>query len=153
MTDQFLYLAIWIFLWATLAGVCAFAFWRGGQAERSAASLIVLVAVASSASRLFLHPDNILIARLLAEGVAAMGFLILALRHGSLWIGAVMLIQAFQFSLQAFYFVTGRHHDLLYVIANNVNFLGILICLAAGVWLKVRTQDRGPAQAREAPAN
>ena len=42
---------------------------------------------------------------------------------------------AAQFSLHSFYFVTERPHDRFHSIANNLDFLGISICLAAGTGL------------------
>ncbi len=151
MSPNLTYLAAWVLLWVTLAAVCGYAFWRGGAAERSAATLILLIAVLSTAARLFFSQDDILVPRLIAEGVAALGFLLLAMRFSSLWIGGVMMLQAFQFSLQAFYFVTDRHHDLFYVAMNNLNFLGILVCLALGTWAANRRAGLDRASAASLP--
>ena len=79
-------------------------------------------------------------------GALALVFLLLAVRYASLWLGGVMLFQAIQFSLQAWYFVTGRAHDVLYVIINNIDFFGILACLTAGTLAASRR--RREAQAR-----
>ena len=140
MSSTFTYFAAWVLLWVLLAIVCAFAFLRGGVAERTAAIIIILVAALSALTRFWLQMDASLVPRLIFDGIAALGFLYLAVRFGSLWIGAIMLIQAFQFSLQAYYFVLERPHDLFYVVANNVNFLGILACLGIGTLLAWRNR-------------
>ncbi len=134
MSPNLTYLAAWLLLWLALAASCGYAFRYGGPAERSAAVLILLIAALSTVARIFFSQEDILVPRLIAEGVAALGFLALAFRFSSPWIGGVMILQAAQFSIQAFYFVTNRHHDIFYVVLNNLNFLGILICLALGAW-------------------
>lgn len=69
---------------------------------------------------------------LAVDGVLALGFLGLALRYTSLWLGGALLFQAAQFSLHAFYLVTHRPFDLVHAIANNVDSCGIAVCIVVG---------------------
>ncbi|MDP1872758.1 hypothetical protein [Phenylobacterium sp.] len=151
MSSETTYIAVWILLWALLLVVSAYAYLRGGRPERSGAIVVFVVTLASAIGD-FAMPDNaFLIARLIAEGVAAVGFLLIAIRYGSVWIGGVMLLQAAQFSLHAIYFVTARSHDTPYVIVNNLNFLGILACLTAGTLAASRRRRRAEAGVNSAP--
>jgi hypothetical protein len=59
----------------------------------------------------------------------AVGLWVLAVRYASLWLGATMLLQAGQFSLHAFYLVMERPHDLIHAWINNINTVGISICI------------------------
>jgi hypothetical protein len=81
---------------------------------------------------------------LCADAVTALGLLALALRFASPWLGATMLFYAAQFSLHSFYLVAARPNDLLHLLVNNLNFLGIHLSLVAGTvlaWRK-RGQER-----------
>ena len=62
----------------------------------------------------------------------AVGLLVIAVRYASFWLGGAMLLYAAQFSLHAFYMVMSRSVDLLHMRINNLNFLGISVCLAVG---------------------
>src|SRR6185312_15954673 len=61
--------------------------------------------------------------------VWAVGLLMLVVRYASLWLGVTMLLQAVQFSLHAFYLVMERPHDLIHAWVNNLNEVGISICI------------------------
>jgi hypothetical protein len=150
MSTETTYILIWALLWALLLVVCAYAYLRGGQPERAGAVIVCAVTVASAIGDATLRENAFLIARLIAEGVAALGFLYIAIRYGSMWIGGVMLLQACQFSLHAIYFVTARSHDTPYVIVNNLNFLGILACLTAGTLAASRRRRRAETEALSA---
>ncbi|MDP3489959.1 MAG: hypothetical protein Q8R71_07465 [Phenylobacterium sp.] len=151
MSNETAYIVIWVLLWALLVVVTAFAFTRGGAPERLGAVLILGITIASSLGDVFLPDQIFLVARLIAEGALALGFLLMAIRYTSLWLGGAMLLQAIQFSLQAYYFVLGRAHDALYVTINNIDFLGILACLTAGTLAASRRRRRAEAGVNSAP--
>ncbi|MDP1962217.1 MAG: hypothetical protein Q8K93_08455, partial [Reyranella sp.] len=81
---------------------------------------------------------------LIGEGLLAFGFLALAIRYASLWLGAAMILQGIQFSLHAFYLVMERGHDRLFAAVTNVVTMGIIIGILVGTTLAWR-------QARLAP--
>ena len=149
MTSDSAYLIAWASLWTLLIAVSAFAYARGSMPERLGAGVIVTVAVVSVIGDVLLSERGLLIARLLTEGLAAVGFLLIAVRYTSLWLGGAMIFQAVQFSLQAYYFVTHRAHDATYVVINNIDFFGILACLTAGTLASSRRRRAFAAQAAE----
>ena len=140
------FLLAWALLWVLLVTVCLFAFLRGGPAERMGAIFLFVIPLLSAVGDVVLPGRALLVGRLVCDGALALVFLLLAVRYASLWLGGVMLFQAIQFSLQAWYFITGRAHDALYVVINNIDFFGILACLTAGTLAASRR--RREAQAR-----
>lgn len=125
--------------WAATLLVAAFAWWRGGPAERRGAVLIVGAAVAVYLSHFVLRDGGANLALLVIDAVMAGGFLALAIRHVSLWLGGAMLLQAAQFSLHAWYLVGDLPHNRFYAISNNLISAGILACILTGtivVWTR-----------------
>jgi len=127
-----------------LAG-CVFAFWKGGPAERSGASVILANLVILRLFAIFLPAESYGLAELAVDGLTALGLLVLVLRHASLWLGGVMLLYALQFSVHAFYIVTERASDRLHAIINNLDFTGVVVCLVTGTaiaWRRRRAAAR-----------
>jgi len=127
-----------VVLWGATLLTAAFAIWKGDTAARAAAAIVVAVGVAT----LIINPkvgdvaaESILLA---VDFVAAVIFLLLAVRYASLWIGAVMLFQSAQFSLHAYYLVMELPHDKTHAWINNLDDWGILICLGIGSALAIR---------------
>ena len=118
--------------------VCLFALWKGGRAERTA-GVLILVNTALFLAEGFLPPAFSGVAFLLADVIAAFGLLAVTLRYGNLWLGGAMLLYAVQFSLHAYYFVADKPtNDLFHARVNNLNFLGIVLCLGLGVIAHLR---------------
>lgn len=114
-----------------LAGVL-FAVWKGSVAERIAAAVVVINMILGFASYR-LAPDLVGILRFVNDGLAALVLLAVTVRYGALWMGGVMLFYAAQFSLHAYYFVTGRSDaDFLHAVINNIDFSGVVWCLIIG---------------------
>ncbi|MFN3521058.1 MAG: hypothetical protein ACK4YQ_02325 [Phenylobacterium sp.] len=138
---------VWAGLWLLIFGVCGYALWKGGPPERFGAALILLVALLGGLIEIGLKDNARQVGHLAADGLLAMGFLFVAVRYTSLWLGGAMLFQAVQFSLHAFYFVLKRPYDPLYSIVNNIDLFGVLSCLLAGA-----LAANGRARARPAEA-
>jgi heme/copper-type cytochrome/quinol oxidase subunit 4 len=121
-----------IFLLAVIFSICAFAVVKGGPAERRAG----LIFAAGSIGVELIHfttPREVQGGLLLAmDGFVAGGFLLLALRYASVWLGGAMLLQGIQFSLHAYYFVTGVRRGDTYAMLNNIDSAGVLLCLVVG---------------------
>jgi hypothetical protein len=113
-------------------GISLFALWKGGPAERLGGAMVGANLILSILSGLFLPHSLETLCRLTLDGLTAIGLLVVAVRYASFWLGGVMLLYAAQFSLHAVYMVTARPIDLLHIKINNMNFLGISICLAVG---------------------
>jgi hypothetical protein len=121
------------FLINTLSVVgAAFALWKGGRAERSAA-LVVIANVLVGQLDAFMGPSGDSVLRLVNDGATAMILLGITVRYGALWMGGVMLFYAAQFAMHSYYLVTQRPAgDYLNALINNINFVGINVCLIVG---------------------
>jgi hypothetical protein len=121
---------------------CAFALWRGGPAERLGAAVILLnnfIYIVGDS----LFPESMRALLVLAnDALAAVFLLAITLRYGSPWLGVIMLLYAVQFGLQSFYLVTERPPNMLFIIVNNVNFVGVTVCLSMGTVGAMRRQAK-----------
>lgn len=134
-------------------GICLFALWKGGQAERFGAGLILTNALLSTVGDLLFPHADLAILWLIADGLTAVGLLVVAVVYASFWLGGVMLLYAILFTLHSFYFVTGREVDLFHARVNNADFLGISVCLAIGTiiaWRRRVVARKAAAKAQAA---
>ena len=116
-----------------------FALWKGGRAERYAA-LVVIANVLVGQLESVLGPTGDAILRLFA----------ITVRYGALWMGGVMLFYCAQFAMHSYYLVTERPRgDYLNALINNLNFIGINLCLVTGA--AVAWHRRARAARRVAP--
>jgi hypothetical protein len=100
--------------------VAAFAWWKGGVAERTSGAANAVVAALYLVCQVFVSRDLIQVVLLVIDCGLALTFLALAVRYASLFLGAAMILQGAQFSLHAYYMVIGKDMDRLYLEANNV---------------------------------
>jgi hypothetical protein len=118
-----------------LALVCVLVFAKGGTAERIAAVLVaaswvgLLVWQAVSRQRV---PE---IALLVSDFVVATGFLALAVRYASLWLGTGMLFQGAAFAMHLFHLTdptAGPYTSAtwIYVLAVNLLSYAVLVTIA-----------------------
>ena len=113
-------------------GAVLFSAWKGGTAERIAASVVV-ANMALGLAIGGISPDLAGTLRFASDGISAIILLIVTVRYGAPWMGGVMLFYAAQFSLHSFYLVTARPNtDYLHALINNINFAGISWCLIIG---------------------
>ncbi|MBX3480516.1 MAG: hypothetical protein KF842_08945 [Caulobacter sp.] len=143
MANFFLIQIVWLAILATFV----FAIWKGGQAERWAGSLVVAGAIFAFAMHKIVPADLLPTALLGGEFLLALGFLTLAVRFASLWLGAAMLLQAVQFMLHAWYLLSERPRDTFYSMVNNVDTIGILICIIVGTATAWRRRSAAEASA------
>jgi len=133
-----------------LSGIL-FALWKGGVAERLAACVVAANLAAGVLVVELLTPFDDLL-RFASDGVTAMALLAVTLRYAAPWMGGVMLFYAAQFSLHAYYMVTGRPEaDYLHAVINNINFSAINGCLVIGAAVAWRRRSRA-VRSRTAPA-
>ncbi|HEV2364807.1 MAG TPA: hypothetical protein VGS12_11495 [Caulobacteraceae bacterium] len=137
-----------------LVAVFLFAAWKGDQAERLGGAFNLIAGLIASAIGWFLHGGLESTLQLSVDAALAAGFLYLALRFASLWVGLALLLQAVQFSLHAFYLVSDLPRDLNYKIINNLDTDGINLCIVFGTALAWRRRARArPASLSSSPAN
>lgn len=126
--------------WIATLLVCGLAWVRGGPAERWGSVIVLAGSVVYLLILLFLPPSSQSVVNLLCEGIYGFSFLMLAMRYASPWLGGAMLLQAIQFSLHAYYLVGERPHDYTYGLVNNLNSIGVLICILLGIAANWRRQ-------------
>jgi hypothetical protein len=133
-------------VWLSILGAFVFAVFRGGVAERWAAGMVVAAALAAFVMHRLVSAEMLPLALLTGEFLLAVGFLVLAVRFASLWLGGAMILQAVQFSLHAWYLVAERPRDILYSVINNIDTMGILLCIVLGTaatWRRRRVGLKG----------
>ncbi len=128
--------------WAVTLGIIALAWWKGGSPERLGALAMLGAAVVALIVNAVMPVSARPILLLADEGVLGFIFLMLALRHASAWLGVAMILQAIQFSLHAYYLVGELPHDRTYAIVNNLDSLGVLLCILVGTLLAWRRRTR-----------
>ncbi|WP_374343552.1 hypothetical protein [Phenylobacterium sp.] len=112
--------------------VTAFAWFKGGPAERIGATVNLVGSLAVMFLVRAMQQEQIGLVLLGLDGALGLVFLALAVRYTSLWLGGAMLLQAAQFSLHAYYLVLERHVDLLFAVVNNVVSWGVLLAILIG---------------------
>jgi hypothetical protein len=86
---------------AGLAVTCLFAWWKGGPPERLGSMMLAISWFGADIARGFSN-QMVPTATLLASDILISGgFLYIAIRYSSLWLGAAMMFQAIGFALHA----------------------------------------------------
>ena len=137
-------------LLVAIIGVAVFAWVKGGTPERIGSAVNLAGTAVFYLGQRFSSLNGFAPGLLILDGVLGVSFLALALRYTSLWLGAAMLLQAAQFSLHAFYYVTKKPFDLLFAAVNNIVSWGILICIVAGTVASWMNNRRAAAKASAA---
>lgn len=127
---------------AVIFTVCALALAKGGPPERFGALIVLGTTVGVELIHMLAPRDMQSLLLLAIDGLIAGGFLLIALRYTSLWLGGAMLLQAVQFSLHAYYLVTQQRLDLTYKTINNIDTGGVLLCILIGTVLTWRKRIR-----------
>jgi hypothetical protein len=117
---------------ALIFSVCLFAIAKGGPAERSAGIVVAVSTIVVEVIHMTAPRELQGVLLLATDGFIGGAFLLLALRHASLWLGGALLLQAMQFSLHAYYFVTGVRRGNTYALINNLDSAGVLLCILVG---------------------
>ncbi|WP_419319944.1 hypothetical protein ACN2C7_03755 [Caulobacter sp. ErkDOM-E] len=128
--------------WTVLVAILVVAFLKGGLAERFGALLVLISAAVAMAIHVLAPRDLQPTLLLMDEAFLALGFLLLALRYTSVWLGGAMILQAVQFSLHAYYLVGELPRNRTYAIINNVDTIGVLACILVGTLLAWRKRTR-----------
>lgn len=110
----------------------AFAYNEGGRGDRLGAIWYgVNIVVGAGFNLVGLASPT---AHLTSDGIFAIGLLPLAVIYASYWVGAVTLIAAALFSLEALYLINEWPIDAAYAAANNALCIAIpLVLLVSGV--------------------
>lgn len=109
-----------------------FALWKGGAAERVGALLNGVICIGVPIIQTFLHESLHTLPILMADGLLAVGFLVLAIRYASLWLGAAMLLQAIGFTMHSALMLEVVKPDYTYYAAMNAMSVGVLLSIIVG---------------------
>lgn len=140
----------WILTWAAVLAGCGFAMVRGGLPERQAAT-VILVSALISQSVVYVPGEWRSSLAMMIDGASALALLFLTVRYASLWLGALMLLQAALFSLYSIYVLSSRPLDSLYSVINNGLVLFQVTALTIGVLGSIRRRRRAKANILTAP--
>jgi len=128
--------------WAMLVIVLVLACWKGSRAERLGVAIFLAGAIYAMAVYSLFPRSLVPTLLLLGEGAMGVGFLFLALRYMNAWLGVAMLLQAIQFSLHAYYLVGDLPRDRTFAMVNNLDSIGVLLCILVGTLLTWRNRAR-----------
>lgn len=118
-------------VYLVVLGVVLLSIWKGDTAVRLAGCMVAAGVLYNFATKLAPHDFRPLV-QLTGDFFLAMGFLALAVRYASLWLGGAMLFQAVQFTLHAWYLLAEKKPDIFHAVVNNLDTVGILVCLLIG---------------------
>ncbi len=123
----------------------AFAWWKGGAPERVGAMFNGVICLGVTILQAVIHESLGTLPILIADGVLALGFLVLALRYATLWLGAAMLLQGVAFSMHSALLLEVVEPSAPYYAAMNVMSLGVLLSIIVGTcqaWVLRRRRAR-----------
>lgn len=134
-------------MFALLLGTCVFAWWKGGPAERTGALFNGVICLGVIVFQALSHRAFHNLPFLIADGVLATGFLILAFRYASLWLAAAMLLQAVMFSFHAALLIGLLAESDIYYYYASINVLSYLVLIVIatgtfGAWMRRRRDAR-----------
>jgi hypothetical protein len=135
---------------------CGFAIWKGSDAVRAGAVLIVATWIVTLAASAVTRSYVPAIAFLASDGIMAVGLLFLAVRYSNWWMGAAMLLQSLALALHAGYFAAERadlsaHVLRGYILGKNLASAGLLLIILAATVASMRRR-RSREAAVPAPA-
>jgi len=138
-------------LWL-MAGVCAFALLKGGTPERAGAALVALAWLGLIAAQALTGEMVPEIPFVVSDILLALGFLGLAIRYASLWLGAEMILEAALFFLHGSHLSEhpGRSYGYLASVnAVSGGVLAILLGATIVAWTKRAGMRRALATRRD----
>lgn len=134
--------------------VCGFAMWKGDMPVRLGGLAVICCWIAAVSAQVTFGARAPTIPVLIADGVLATAFLILALRYASVWLGGAMMLQSASFAVHAEHLSSSALSAANYVLA--VNGLGYavlltLFCATVAQWRR-RANPLGRSALRESHA-
>jgi hypothetical protein len=139
---------------AGLAVTAAFAWWKGGPPERLGTLLLATTWLGADILRGLsgeMMPTMIMLG---SDFLNAAGFLYIAMRYSSLWLGAAMMFRAIAFALHATQMsdedAPRWHGWIIYLLVTNILSYLVLLSLIGGTVATIvhrRRQARRKAQA------
>jgi len=119
---------------------------KGGPPERLGTAMIVVAWVGSIVAHALTHGMFSYGWLMVFDGLLAVGFLIVAVRYSSLWLGGAMICQAISFGSYAFRLTDNartvwRGQNVLIVVNNVISYL-VLFILVGGTIATIQRRRR-----------
>ena len=141
-TREFVDLVVQTLMWGGLIGVCAFAWFKGGAAERYGAVVFLVSSLGAVGFELSTHQYLPVVQMLMLDTLVALAFLALAIRFNSLWLGAAMIVKGLQLGLHATHLTDSGDAYLagfnLYAVGLNLIALSILLIFFGATLASIR---------------
>jgi hypothetical protein len=137
------------------AVACALAWWKGGPAERYGTSFYAVSVLGTVCLETLTGQATPVGEELFLDTAVAIGFLALAIRYNSLWLGAAMMVKGLQLAVHATHLTDGEDPTFLgfNLYAVSLNLISLIICLIliGGVVASIvqRRKRRAAAPLRE----
>jgi hypothetical protein len=132
-----------------------FAAVKGGPPERLGTGMIVVVWIATMVAEALAYPAIPVIPYLVLDGLVTVGFLVVAVRYSSLWLGGAMICQAVSFGAHAMRLSDGArvfwHGANVYILIMNIVSYLVLLILVGGTLATIgrrRKADREKVEDR-----
>jgi hypothetical protein len=129
-----------------LAGTALFAGIKGGPPERLGIGMIVAAWIGAIVAHELTRPASPVLAFLILDGLVTLGFLVVAVRYSSLWLGGAMICQAISFGAHAMRLSDPeeptRHGSYLYLAVTNVIGFLVLFILIGGTFATISRRRR-----------
>ena len=123
-----------------------FALWKGGPPERLGAVTIIVIWVGTVIAQALTSPAYSGLSLLVSDGLAAVGFLVVAIRFSSLWLGGAMMCEAVAFVAHAMRLSDNErvlwHGANVYVLVVNISSYLVLSVLIGGAIATIRRRRR-----------
>jgi hypothetical protein len=129
-----------------LAGTAVFAGLKGGPPERFGVGMIVAAWISAIVAQEVSRPVVPVLALLVLDGAVTAGFLFIAVRYSSLWLGGAMICQAIAFGAHALGLsddagLTRQTRYIYLAVTNVVGFL-VLFILIGGTFATISRRRR-----------
>lgn len=125
-----------------IVGVPALAWRFGGPAERWGAALNSTAALAVMTAQFVTRDARPGVPFLAVDFLLASGFLVLALRYSNIWLGAAMLLQSAELTLNAVMLSAERELTALDALITNLISLAVVAAILGGAWAQHRRRRR-----------
>ena len=120
-----------------------FAYWKGGQPERLGAAMIMVTWLGTILAQIPGHQEVWIF--MVFDGLLAVGFLVVAVRYSSLWLGGAMICQAVSFGAQALRLsddARAWHGHWVFILVINVISYLVLLILIGGTFASIARRRR-----------
>jgi hypothetical protein len=123
---------------ATLSVIlaCGYALWRGGRAERLAASLLLIDWLATPLLQVYGAPGRVQHPILVMDATVAAALFVIAMVSNRFWPMWMTAFQALELLMHLAMLLDHKVHARAYFVGMEISSYLILLALLAGTWLE-----------------